>query len=362
MTKTDLPAGFASAHGGAVPAKARQYFLPKLDGVHNLTIREFDVPQPKANEVLVKVRAVSLNYRDLIIADGTYPGPKHENRVPCSDMAGEVVAVGSDVKTWAVGDRVCANFSQEHHHGDITPESANTALGGSWEGVLTEYRAFPADSLVRVPKHLTYEEASTLPCAALTAYNALHGPTPLKGGDWVLVQGTGGVSIFGLQIAAASGANVIATSSSDTKLEQAKKLGAQYTINYKKTPDWEKEVLEITGGRGVDHIIEVGGPGTLTKSLDAVRMAGWVHVIGFLAGAQADVSAVPLKTLFKAAMVRGILIGSRSQFEDMNRLFSAREIHPVVDRVFDFEQAQEAYKYLESQKHIGKIVIKVSGQ
>ncbi|GJE89034.1 NAD(P)-dependent alcohol dehydrogenase [Phanerochaete sordida] len=345
-----------------VPSKAREYFLPQLDGIHNLTIREVDVPQPGPTEVLVKVHAVSLNFRDLIIAQGTYPGPKHAGLVPCSDMAGEIVARGAAVTEWAVGDRVAANFTQAHLHGDITRPMLDTALGGSIDGVLTEYRAFPADTLVRVPDYMTYEEASTLPCAAVTAYNALLGPAPLKGGDWVLVQGTGGVSVFALQIAAASGANVIATSSSDAKLALAKKLGAQHLINYKTTPDWEQEVLKITGGRGVDHVIEVGGPGTLTKSLDAVRMAGWVHLIGFLAGAQGDASDVPLKVLFKAAQLRGILIGSRVQFEDMLHLFSAREIHPVVDKVFDFEQAQEAYKLLESQKFIGKVVIKVSKQ
>ncbi|KIP06634.1 hypothetical protein PHLGIDRAFT_72382, partial [Phlebiopsis gigantea 11061_1 CR5-6] len=332
-------------------------------GIHNLTVREFSVPQPKATEVLVKIHAASLNvrrFRDLIIANGTYPAAKNEGLVPCSDMAGEVVAVGDAVAKWAVGDRVSANFNINHIFGDLTSENKDTALGGGIDGVLTEYRVFPSESLVRIPEHLSYEEASTLACAAVTAYNALLGPIPLKGGDWVLIQGTGGVSIFGLQLAAASGANVIATSSSDDKLEIAKKLGATHVINYKKTPDWEKEVLKITGGRGVDHIIEVGGPGTLNKSLESVRIGGSVHVIGFVAGRDADASQLPLQVLFKAATLRGILIGSRTQFEDMNRLIDARQIKPVVDSVFAFEQAQDAYAHLASQKHVGKVVIKVS--
>ncbi|KAH9894030.1 NAD-P-binding protein [Cubamyces lactineus] len=343
----------------SIPQKTREYRLPKVDGFHNLTLTEAPIPKLKATEVLVKVHAVSLQYRDLIVAKGQYPLGQKENPVPGSDMAGEIVALGEEVRGWAVGERVCANFAVDHVFGDVTEEIKATGLGAPIDGVLTEYKVVPAHALVRIPEHLSYEEASTLPCAALTAYNALLGPNPLKGGDIVLVQGTGGVSIFGLQLAVASGATVIATSSSDEKLAIAKKLGAAYTINYKKTPNWDEEVLKITNGRGVDHILEVGGPGTIMKSVNAVRYGGTVSLIGFVAG-QADVSLLPVKVLSKAIIMRGILIGSRAQFEDMNRLISAVKLRPVVDKVFSFEEARKAYEYQESQQHVGKVVIKVS--
>jgi len=342
-----------------VPTTTREYRLPKADGFHNLTLQEASIRTPKSTEVLVKVHAVSLQYRDLIVAKGQYPLGQKDNVVPGSDMAGEIIAVGDDVKDWKVGDRVCSNFAVDHIHGDVTEEIKLTGLGAPIDGVLTEYKLLPAHALVAIPEHLSYEEASTLPCAAVTAYNALMGPVPLKGGDTVLVQGTGGVSIFGLQLAVASGATVIATSSSDEKLKIAAKLGAKHLINYKKTPDWEKEVLKVTGGKGVDHVIEVGGPGTLMKSIECVRYAGSINVIGFVAGG-GDVSSLPVQVLGKAVILRGILIGSRSQFEDMNKLIVAAGIKPVVDKVFNFEDARAAYEYLESQKHVGKVVIKVS--
>ncbi|TBU38096.1 NAD(P)-binding protein [Dichomitus squalens] len=344
----------------SIPQKTREYRLPKVDGFHNLTLTEAPLPKLKSTEVLLKVHAVSLQYRDLIVAKGTYPLGQKENPVPGSDMAGEIVAIGEDVKGWKVGERVSPNFAVDHVFGDPTAEIKATGLGAPIDGVLTEYKIVPAHSLVRIPEHLSYEEASTLPCAALTAYNALLGGNPvLKGGDFVLVQGTGGVSIFGLQIAVASGATVIATSSSDKKLETAKKLGAKYVINYKKTPNWEEEVLKITNGRGVDHVLEVGGPGTILKSVEAVRYAGNVAVIGFVAG-QADTSQLPLLVLGKAINMRGVLIGSRQQFEEMNRLIEAVKLKPVVDKVFDFEHARDAYEYQDSQQHVGKVVIKVS--
>ncbi|KZT21274.1 NAD-P-binding protein [Neolentinus lepideus HHB14362 ss-1] len=299
------------------------------------------LPPPKAGEVLVKIIAVSLH--------DTYPLGCKDNVVPGSDMAGEIIAVGSDVDGFKKGDRVCANFALDHVFGDVNEKIKNTGLGAPIDGVLTEYKSFPA--------YVRFHSA--MRCAALTAYNALMGPVPLKAGDIVLVQGTGGVSIFALQFAKASDATVIATSSSDEKLKIAKELGADYLINYKQVPEWEKEVLKITDGRGVDHVVEVGGGGTLMKSLTAVRYAGWVHVIGFVAGA-GDVSNVPRVAASKAAVIRGILIGSRDQFKSMNRLITAQKLKPIVDKVFTFEQAKEAYAYLESQKHVGKVVIKVA--
>ncbi|TFK48232.1 NAD-P-binding protein [Heliocybe sulcata] len=343
----------------AIPTTTREYRLPKYDGYHNLTVKEASLPPPKANEVLVKIVAVSLQFRDLAVAKGQYSLGVKDNVVPGSDMAGEIIAVGADVDGFKKGDRVCANFALDHIYGDVNEKIKNTGLGAPIDGVLTEYKSFPAHSLVHIPAHLDYVQASTLPCAALTAYNALMGPTPLKAGDTVLVQGTGGVSVFALQFAKASGATVIATSSSDEKLKTAKALGADHLINYRQVPEWEKEVLKITGGRGVDHVVEVGGPGTLMKSLAAVRYAGWVHVIGFVAG-PGDASNAPVVALTKAAMIRGILIGSRDQFESMNRLITAQKLTPVVDKVFSFDELKDAYAYLESQKHVGKVVVKIA--
>ncbi|KDR84023.1 hypothetical protein GALMADRAFT_111170 [Galerina marginata CBS 339.88] len=345
----------------SVPTTTQQYSFPQLGSYKNLELREVPLAKPKAGKVLVKIHAVSLQFRDLMVASGTYPLEFTGNLVPCSDMAGELIAVGEDVKGWKVTDRVCANFATDHIYGPATPATAATALGAAIDGVLTQYKTFPAHSLVAIPEHLSYEEASTLPCAALTAYNALHGPVPIKAGDFVLVLGTGGVSIFALQFAVAAGATVIATSSSDEKLKLAAKLGAKHVINYKTTPDWDEEVKKITKGAGVEHVIEVGG-GTLMKSINSVRMGlGHVHIIGHVSTEKGDPSVVfPL--IGKAATLRGILIGSVAQFVDMNRLISANPdvTRPVVSKVFSFDKALDAYAYLESQKHVGKVVIKVA--
>ncbi|KAJ7581416.1 hypothetical protein C8J56DRAFT_1029624 [Mycena floridula] len=343
-----------------IPTTTREFQLPGDGSYENLSLREAPIAPPSEGQVLVKIHAVSLNYRDLMIAKGSYPAKLPENLVPCSDMAGEVVAVGKSVTEWKSGDRVCANFATDHIYGDVTVAIQNTGLGGACNGVLTEYKVFKPHSLVAIPDHLSYEEASTLPCAALTAYNAFMGPIPLKGGDTVLVQGTGGVSIFGLQMAVASGATVIATSSSDEKLEIAKKLGAKHVINYKKTLNWDEEVLKITDGRGVDHILEVGGAGTLEKSMKCVRVAGSIHIIGLLSNAE-GLNIVPY-AIRKALNIRGIQIGSVAQFKDMNRLLEAHPeaTRPVIDKVFPFKDAVKAWAYLESQAHLGKIIIKVS--
>ncbi|KAJ7581414.1 hypothetical protein C8J56DRAFT_959988 [Mycena floridula] len=345
-----------------IPNSTHEFQLTKVGSYKNLAFREVPVAPPSEGQVLVKIHAVSLQYRDIMITDGNpnYPVERPENLVPCSDMAGEVIAVGKDVTEWKSGDRVCANFATDHIHGDVTPEIQKTALGGTCNGVLTEYKIFKPHALVAIPDHLSYEEASTLPCAALTAYNSLMGPVPLKAGDTVLVQGTGGVAISGLQMAVASGAIVIATSSSDEKLKVAQKLGAKHVINYKKTPNWDEEVLKITNGRGVDHILEVGGAGTLEKSMKCVRLAGWIHIIGLLASADCP-NIIPY-SIGRAVILRGIQIGSVAQFKDMNRLLAAHPeaTRPVIDKVFPFEDAVKAWAHLESQAHVGKVVIKVS--
>ncbi|PFH45627.1 hypothetical protein AMATHDRAFT_71370 [Amanita thiersii Skay4041] len=341
-------------------ATAKHYVLPTIGSYKNLVIENVQIPEPKASEVLVKVHAVSLQYADLLIASGQYPVSPSGSLVPCSDMAGEVVAVGGDVKRWKVGDRVCANFTTDHLQGDPTPETQKTSMGGHNPAVLTEYRTFPALSLVNIPEHLSYVEASTLLCAALTAYNALYGARPSKAGDYVLILGTGGVSIFGLQFAIASGATVIATSSSDEKLKIAAKLGAKHVINYKKNPKWDEEVLRITKGTGVDHVIEVGGPGTIPLSINSTRMGGYIHLIGLVAQESKETNLVQL--ILKAVSIRGIQIGSVAQFADMNKLIEANPeaTRPVVDKVFPFEKAVLAYEHLESQTHVGKVVIQVA--
>ncbi|KAF7775738.1 hypothetical protein Agabi119p4_4131 [Agaricus bisporus var. burnettii] len=336
--------------------------LPKLGSYLDLELKEKPVNRPKPHEVLVKVHAVSLQYRDLLIAQGFYAAKViSEGLVPCSDMAGEVLALGEGVLDFKVGDRVCANFSMDHLYGDPTSAIIESSLGGQSHGVLTQYRTFPAHSLVKFPEHFSYEEASTLPCAAVTAYNALNGPVPIKAGDTVLVLGTGGVSIFGLQFAVAVGATVIATSSSDEKLQIAADLGATHLINYRKNPDWDKEVLKLTNGVGVDHILEVGGFGTLPRSLNAVRVAGHLHIIGAVSEDKSDFNPIT-PTIYRAITLRGLVVGSVAQFKDMNRLISANptKTRPVISKVFSFEEAREAYAFLESQKHVGKVVIKVA--
>ncbi|KAF5334922.1 hypothetical protein D9611_010026 [Ephemerocybe angulata] len=345
-----------------LPDHTHYYFLPKVGTYRDLDIKRAPVSKPKANEVLVKVRAVSLQYRDYSVSVGKYDIGVYENIIPCSDMAGEVLCVGEDVKNWKKGDRVCSNFMTGYLDGPLTPEAVQTSLGGQSPGVLTQYRCFPEHALVRIPAHLDYLQASTLPCAALTAYNGLHGPNRLKAGDYVLVLGSGGVSIFALQFAVASGAIVIATSSSDDKLRIASKLGAKHLINYKKTPDWHKEVMKITGGVGVDHVIEVGGSGTYEKSINSVRHGGEVAVIGFVAEGTSGNPLVSI--LMKAIEVRGVYVGSVSLFKNMIRLMEANPLktEPVIDKVFRFADAVAAYAYLESQKHVGKVVIEVSHQ
>ncbi|KAF8191042.1 NAD-P-binding protein [Mycena galopus ATCC 62051] len=342
----------------ALPSTTRQYSYPQLGSFNNLVLQDVPVNAPKPNEVLVKTHAVSLQYRDLMIATGGYPGMLPQNLVPCSDMAGEVIAVGADVKEWKVGDRVCANFMLDALHNDSPNEEA---LGGAVHGVLTEYRKFSAQALVAIPEHLSYEEASTLPCAALTAYNALlSGFQPLKAGDTVLVQGTGGTSIFALQFAVASGATVFATSSSDEKLKLALKLGAKHGINYKTTPNWAVEVLKLTNGVGVDRVVEVGGNATLEQSITSVRQKGSIDIIGLLGG-MADVPPVNIIRPAKQLNIRQIYVGSVVQFKNMNKLISANieATRPVIDKVFEFNDVKAAYAHLASQKHVGKVVIKI---
>ncbi|KAL0573820.1 hypothetical protein V5O48_008128 [Marasmius crinis-equi] len=280
-------------------------------------------------------------------------------------MAGEVIAVGEDVKAWKAGDRVSSNFAPDHLSGVSSPTAISDAPGGGSDGMLTQYRIFKehvCPKIVAIPDHLSFEEASTLPCAAVTAYNALMGPVPVKAGDTVLIQGTGGVSIFALQFAVASEATVILTSSSDKKLEVGKKLGAKYTINYRTTPDWEKEVLKITNGLGVDYTIKMGGPGTFMQSIEATRYGGWIPMVGILAlGSDPKNASIIHMALMKELTLRGLLAGPLDMFKNMLRLMTANPevTRPVIDKVFAFEDSIKAFEYLESQAHVGKVVIKI---
>lgn len=322
-------------------------------GFDNLKLVDRAEPKPAAGQVLVAMKAWSLNFRDLLVVTGAY-NPKMKLPItPLSDGAGEVVAVGPGVTKFKPGDRVAGCFMQHWAAGEVTAEKAGSALGGAMEGVLAEQVAYFEEGLVPIPVGLSFEEAATLPCAALTAWHALVVSGGVKAGDSVLVQGTGGVSIFALQFARLHGARVIATSSSDAKLARAKQLGAAETINYKSVPEWGKKALELTGG--VDHVVEVGGAGTLNESLRAVRPGGHIALIGVLAGGQAF-NWVPI--LMKSVRLQGIFVGSREMFEAMNRAIAVSGLKPVIDRVFDFNQSREAMQYMQSGAHFGKVVIR----
>ncbi|PSB41907.1 NAD(P)-dependent alcohol dehydrogenase [Cyanosarcina cf. burmensis CCALA 770] len=331
------------------------YEIQNSFGLDSLNIAERPDASPSYGQVLIKIRAVSLNYRDLMVVKGLYNPNIPLPLIPFSDGAGEVVAVGEGVTRVKVGDRVAGIFFQNWIAGKLTAAKTNSALGGARDGMLAEYVVLHEDGLVHVPAHLTDAEASALPCAAVTAWNALFHSGNLKAGETVLVQGTGGVSIFALQFAKIAGARVIATSSSDEKLEKVKQLGASETINYKQSPQWGKTVRELTGGEGVDLVVEVGGSGTLNESLRAVRIGGQISLIGVLSGGSGEISTVSM--LMKSVCVQGIYVGSREMFEAMNQAITLHQIKPIVDRVFPFSEAREALKYMESGSHFGKICI-----
>lgn len=326
------------------------------EGAAGIRLIEAPSPEPGPGEVKIAVKACSTNYRDFGVAAGKYFfGPVKVDTVPLSDGAGEIVAVGPNVKNWTIGDRVAGCFFQRWQDGPFRAHALRSDLGGPVQGMLAEEVVLAADGIVRIPSHLSFEEAATLPCAAVTAWNALFEIARLRPGETVLTLGTGGVSIFALQFAAAAGLNVIATSSSDDKLPRARELGAAHTINYRATPDWDAEVLKVTDGAGVDAVIEVGGAGTLPKSLKAVRPGGIVALIGVLDQPGGAISPVPL--IAKAVTLAGTYVGSRAMFVAMNRFIEAAQLHPVIDKVFPFEKAQDAYAHQRSGSHLGKVVI-----
>ena len=335
----------------------KQYIFPQAAGIETLELRDVPMPKPARGQILVKMRAASLNYRDLNVAAGRAArGTLPPNLVPLSDGAGEVVELGQDVTRVAIGDRVAGLFMQNWLGGDMEPYHVDSSRGGSIDGVLAEYVLFDQDGVVHLPAHLSFEEGATLPCAGLTAWNALYAGKSLRSGETVLILGTGGVSIFALQFAHAAGARVIGTSSSDEKLARVKALGASDGVNYRQHPEWQEQVLALTNGRGVDHVVEVGGAGTLGRSIEAARIGGQVHLIGVLTGGEID----PTPILRRNTVLRGIYVGSRQMFQAMNAAVLLHGIRPVIDRVFDFADARAAYHHLKGQTHVGKVVIHIA--
>lgn len=336
----------------------RCYEYAKDGAAYRLVAATRPDPIPSPGMAVVRVRAASLNYRDLIQLRNQ-AGRDVAGRIPLSDGVGEVVAIGEGVTGVAVGNRVMPNFFTAWKSGRFSMAYHGSALGGpDADGLLTEFAALPAEALVPVPDHLTDEEAACLPCAAVTAWQALVVRGKLQPGETVLVLGTGGVSIFALQIGAAMGCTVIATSSRDDKLAQARQLGATHTVNYQSHPDWEKEVYRLTAKQGVDHVVEVGGGGTLAKSMASVAAGGHIALVGVLTG-----FGPPAESLFpvlaKNVTLSGIYVGSREHFLDLNRFLTRHRIQPVIDRVFGFDEAGAAYSHLQSASHVGKVVIRM---
>lgn len=334
--------------------KGRAYRFDAF-GMDNLQQVEIENPKLRRGEIRVQVRAASINYRDLMLIDGLYDPRMPLPLVPLSDGAGEVIEVDPEVTRFQIGDRVMSTFAPKSIAGTPTRDEIRHTRGGPLPGMLQEFVRGDASGFVSVPEHLDFVEAATLPCAALTAWNALEG---VRAGDRVLTQGTGGVSIFALQLARALGAEVVITSSSDDKLKKAMELGASAGVNYRETPNWGKAARNV-GDRpgGFVRVIEVGGAGTLEESLRAVDIGGEIALIGVLSGAQTKLLLT--RVFMNAVTIRGIIVGSRAQFEAMNRAITAAQIHPVVDRVFDFDEAQDAFSYVRSGAHFGKVCIRI---
>jgi len=333
----------------------RSWIIPKPAGIDSLKLVERADPAPGAGQVLVRVRATSLNYRDLLTIEAQYArsAPKPD-LVPLSDGAGEVVAVGPGVTRFKTGDRVAGCFMQRWPGGAIDERAMGSAMGGAIDGMLTELALLEEDGAVALPAGYSFEEGATLPCAALTAWHALVEIGRMKAGDTVLLQGTGGVSIFALQLARQAGARVIGTSSSAAKAARLREMGAEHVIDYRAQPEWDREVQRLTGGRGADIVVEVGGAGTLPCSFGAARIGGTIAVIGLLSG-MATLDPMPI--LRRNLRVQGLYVGSRKMFAGMNRALEAGAIRPVIDRVFTFAEAPAAYRHLKGQTHFGKVVI-----
>jgi len=325
-------------------------------GVDSFQFVELPTPSPAPGEVLVQVRAISLNFRDLMVGKGLYNPKMQLPRIPCSDGAGEVVAVGEGVTAWKPGDRVASIFMQNWLDGALTRAKSRGALGGDIDGILAEFVVLRESGLVRIPQHLGFEEAATLPCAAVTAWNAIAAGN-LKPGSTVLIQGTGGVSIFALQFAHLMGVRVLGISSSNDKLDRAYSLGLSAGLNYRDNPDWDRWALDQTGGEGVDLVVEVGGPGTLERSLRAIAFGGVVVQIGALTGSSGNISIPSI--LHKWARIQGIYVGSRTHFEQMNEAIAQAQLRPVLEAL-PWSQARQAITRMEQGNHFGKLVLTVA--
>ncbi|MCC2954895.1 NAD(P)-dependent alcohol dehydrogenase [Massilia sp. IC2-477] len=334
-----------------------------LPGANIDGLQCIDYPDRKLGhgEVRIRVHAVSLNYRDLMVASGNYLVTVDDPIIPCSDGAGEVLELGPGVTRVQVGDRVAGSFFPFWQDGMTSPEKIRHALGGDIDGMLAEEVVLHEDALAKIPASLSFVEASTMPCAGVTAWNAIFvSSNGVKPGDTVLLLGTGGVSVLGMQLAKAAGLRTIITSSSDEKLQRARELGAHHTINYGAIPEWHEEVLAMTQGRGANVVLEVGGKGTVNRSVSAAAMGGTVAIIGGVSGFGGEVN--PAALLATAKRMVGIFVGSRGMLEDVMRFADTTGLKPVIDRVFPFAQAQDAYRYMESGSHFGKVVIDVTAQ
>jgi len=320
-------------------------------------LAQVDLPTPKlsSGEILLKMEAASLNYRDMVTVAGGYGKTVKTPLIPCSDGVGIVVECGPDTTQFQVGDHICPSFFPKWKDGPARPGGLPDGLGGAYSGTLCEYMVVAEDACVLAPDHLSPVEAASLPCAALTAWSALFELSSLKSSDCLVIQGTGGVALFALQLAKAAGAQVLITSSSDAKLEKAKALGADHTVNYLTTPQWEREVKKVWS-QGADHIIELGGAQTLEQSIRATRIGGHISLIGVLSGANTKEIPLPL-ILMRNICIQGVTVGSRNGFARMNSFISKHKINPVIDRTFGFDEAVEAFHYLEQGQHFGKVCV-----
>jgi len=332
------------------------YRIERFGSVDGIALRSSEDPRPGLKEILMRVHASSLNYRDLMVLKGGGRGPTKIGVVPLSDGAGEVAAIGEGVTRVKIGDRIAGCFHPRWFGGPIKPDCLTERLGANLDGMLAEYAVFNEEAVVLLPSHLSFEEAATLPCAAVTAWVALTGHRRVTAGDTVLTQGSGGVAVFALQFARILGARVIATTSTAEKAARLKALGASDVINYTETPDWDTKVRELTDGRGVDCIVEIGGPGTIAMSLKALAVGGHVSLIGASlssSGAGLD----PLLLTGRGITLGSISVGSRADFEAMNRAIALHRLPPVIDRTFPFAEAKAAYRHFEGRGHFGKVVI-----
>lgn len=327
------------------------------DGIDRLNLTELPIPEVRPNEVLVKMAAVSLNYRDLLVINGNESWKPATPRIPISDGVGEIVALGTEVSRLKVGDLVTGIFLPKWLNGELTPEKYVLPLGGAAaDGVLAEYVSFDEQSVVKIPENLSAEEAATLPVAAVTAWHAVARRSHVQPGDTVLIEGTGGVALFATQFVHAIGGLPIVISSSDEKLARVKELGASSTVNYAEFPNWEKQILKLTNGKGVDHVIETVGGENLNRALAVVKLSGTISFIGLIAGLSAPINTYQF--VIKNVRLHGIETGSREMFEEMNRFIEDHQLKPVIDKTFSFTEVSKALKYLESGSHSGKISIR----